>query len=80
MLLFEVHGSPAFQPPEVVSGEEHSGPKTDLWAAGITLYYMLTGQTPFNGQRLPPSVHPVASRHPVLNLCGYCACDAAHKP
>ncbi len=34
------NGSPAFQPPEIASGEKgsFSGSKIDIWAAGVTLY------------------------------------------
>ena len=44
-------GSPAFQPPEVARGEEtFSGFKSDIWALGVTLYYMITGDYPFTGR------------------------------
>ncbi|ELR18227.1 Ser/Thr kinase STK, putative [Acanthamoeba castellanii str. Neff] len=66
-------GSPAFQPPEVASGAERfSGVKGDIWAAGITLYYVVTGRYPFEGStvytlfeniakaeyQIPPSLDP----------------------
>lgn len=34
-------GTPAFQPPEIagnVSGATFSGPKADMWSAGVVLY------------------------------------------
>eukprot|EP00741_Cyanophora_paradoxa_P003575 tig00000093_g3473.t1 len=43
-------GSPAFLPPEIATGKEgFSGAKIDIWAAGITLFLMLTGKIPFEG-------------------------------
>ena len=46
-------GSPAFQPPEVASGELlFSGFKVDVWAAGVSLYLLTTGQVPFQGTSL----------------------------
>ena len=40
-------GSPAFQPPEVASGTLlFSGFKVDVWAAGVSLYLLTTGQVP----------------------------------
>eukprot|EP00762_Andalucia_godoyi_P007521 ANDGO_00841.mRNA.1 Serine/threonine-protein kinase stk11 homolog len=48
-----VLGSPAFYAPEVASGEEQvSGFKVDIWAAGVTLYYMVVGELPFKGRNL----------------------------
>lgn len=44
-------GSPAFQPPEVASGHlRFSGPKADVWALGVTLFNMCTGEYPFHGR------------------------------
>eukprot|EP01028_Stygiella_incarcerata_P012149 TRINITY_DN7308_c0_g1_i1.p1 TRINITY_DN7308_c0_g1~~TRINITY_DN7308_c0_g1_i1.p1 ORF type:complete len:458 (+),score=124.62 TRINITY_DN7308_c0_g1_i1:17-1390(+) len=46
-------GSPAFFSPEAATGkEEYSGTKADIWAAGITLYFMATGELPFRGETL----------------------------
>ncbi|GJD10399.1 Serine/threonine-protein kinase STK11 [Galdieria sulphuraria] len=46
-------GSPAFQAPEIAKGEsDFSGRKVDIWAAGVTLFYCLTGRLPFDGNNL----------------------------
>jgi len=47
------NGSPAFQPPEMLSdkcgGIGFSGPKIDIWGAGLSLYMMCIGSFPFEG-------------------------------
>ncbi|KAI3631570.1 hypothetical protein MIR68_010453 [Amoeboaphelidium protococcarum] len=46
-------GSPAFQPPEVALGKDSfSGSKVDIWAAGVTLYHIISGKYPFDGDSI----------------------------
>ena len=42
-------GSPSYMAPEVLAGAE-AGPPADVWALGITLYELLTGEKPFRGR------------------------------
>ncbi|KAL0482642.1 serine/threonine-protein kinase STK11 [Acrasis kona] len=43
------NGTPAFLSPQaVVGGGSFSGFKLDIWAAGVTLYYMAIGKYPFD--------------------------------
>ncbi|KAL0488346.1 serine/threonine-protein kinase Stk [Acrasis kona] len=45
------HGSPAFQSPQIAMGEKQfSGFKLDIWACGVTLYLLVVGQYPFQGE------------------------------
>jgi eukaryotic-like serine/threonine-protein kinase len=41
-------GSPSYMAPEVLGGEE-AGPPSDVWALGVTLYELVTGEKPFRG-------------------------------
>lgn len=46
-------GSPAFQAPEIATGAPgYSGRKVDVWALGVTVYFLLTGAIPFEADNL----------------------------
>lgn len=59
--LIDVVGTPHYVAPEVVTRDESDefvgyGPSVDVWAAGILMYWMLTGgQYPFDGED-PPAI------------------------
>ncbi|KAL3115436.1 hypothetical protein niasHT_020109 [Heterodera trifolii] len=46
-----VQGTPKFQPPEVVSGTQKRfrGRLVDIWSCGVTLYNLVSGCYPFDG-------------------------------
>lgn len=44
-----VMGTPAYMAPEVLRGVT-ADPRSDLWAAGVVLYEMVTGRLPFSGR------------------------------
>ena len=43
-------GTPSYMPPEIVSKVAYYGKPADVWALGILLFKMLTGNFPFKGR------------------------------
>jgi tRNA A-37 threonylcarbamoyl transferase component Bud32 len=43
-------GTPNYMAPEIVKKIGYIGPPTDMWSAGVILYYLLTGSFPFKGK------------------------------
>ena len=41
-------GTPIYMAPEIWRGESYSE-KVDIWSIGIVMYYLLSGEHPFNG-------------------------------
>ena len=58
-------GTPAYKSPEQAAGRavDH---RTDLWAAGVVLYELLTGKRPFRGEGEHAVVHSIRSSDPEL--------------
>jgi eukaryotic-like serine/threonine-protein kinase len=42
-------GSPAYMAPELITGEATATQQSDIYALGVTMYYLLAGRLPFSG-------------------------------
>ncbi|MDP9069151.1 MAG: serine/threonine protein kinase [Actinomycetota bacterium] len=56
-------GSPSFMAPEQAS-QDTSGPESDLWALGATLYYAVEGEAPFDRGAAIPTLTAVVHDEP----------------
>jgi serine/threonine protein kinase len=48
-IMHEHCGTPAYIAPEIFRDKGYEGFSCDVWSAGVTLYYMLSGYQPFKG-------------------------------
>jgi serine/threonine protein kinase len=51
-LIYERCGTPAYIAPEIYAKVGYEGCQCDIWSAGITLYYILSGTLPFRGSNI----------------------------
>jgi len=54
-------GTPAFASPEQLRGDELTV-RSDIYAVGITFYYLLTGAVPFDAPNLPQLLASILER------------------
>jgi serine/threonine-protein kinase len=61
-----VLGTPSYMSPEQLAGRKIEG-SSDLFSLGVTLYQMLTGQQPFQGDTMAQLMYKIANEpHPNL--------------
>ena len=74
-------GTPSYMAPEIVARKEYIGPPVDIWAAGVLLYALITGNFPFRancdkdlyrqilkGNYLVPEYISLAARHLIAKM------------
>lgn len=85
-------GSPEYMSPEQLRDAGTVDARSDLWACGVLLHELLTGEMPFVGEAIPDLYAAILSRppralaaegipHPIVKLAARClAKDPAHRP
>jgi eukaryotic-like serine/threonine-protein kinase len=61
----QLAGTPAFMAPEQVTSSKGISPRTDVYGLGATLYALLTGRSPFVGDRASDVLSQVISAAPL---------------
>jgi len=59
-----VLGSPSYMSPEQMRSPRNVDARTDIWALGVILYRLLTGELPFRAESVPELVTKVAQGAP----------------
>lgn len=60
-----VLGTPSYMSPEQVAGQKVDG-RSDLFSLGASMYELLCGQKPFNGDSIAALMYAIANKPPVL--------------
>lgn len=58
----EMMGTPAYMPPEQVTGARAADPRSDVWAFGVMLFELASGRLPFEADNAPNLFYAIATQ------------------
>jgi len=61
-LVEGIVGTPSFMSPEQFRDPHHVGPASDFFSLGSTIFYLLTGQRPFDEETLPGTMRNICNQ------------------
>jgi len=67
-LITSYNGTTNYASPELLFGIPHDGYKSDIWALGVCLYILLTGEYPFIGNSMESFKECVMEERYILQL------------
>eukprot|EP00744_Colponema_vietnamica_P001310 GILI01002189.1.p1 GENE.GILI01002189.1~~GILI01002189.1.p1 ORF type:complete len:1902 (+),score=523.49 GILI01002189.1:217-5706(+) len=63
-MMRSTNGTPAFLAPETLTGEYFDGKGADIWATGVTLYFLVFGRMPFWSNNSPGLFEKIKANKP----------------
>lgn len=58
----EMMGTPAYMPPEQITGARAADPRSDVWACGVMRFELATGRLPFEADNAPNLFYAIATQ------------------
>ena len=67
-MMRSTNGTPAFLAPETLTGDYFDGKGADIWAVGVTMYFMVFGRVPFSSNTTPGMFEKIRANQPDYNF------------
>jgi [calcium/calmodulin-dependent protein kinase] kinase len=72
-------GTPAFEAPEICSGQQYLGQPADIWALGVTVFVLVHGRLPFVGSTLADTFSAIQTKELIFPAHYVAQCHATEE-